>query len=97
MENQLFKDSHFKLDFLTSKFQGKFQNSCKIYCSIRDGAELSNFIRLCLDKPHTVTVIKSKDNGHLIGGYASKAFNQEHITDTDAFIFSVSRQEVYPI
>ena len=69
-----------------------------LYDSSRDGFD--SFHQNCDNKTNVIVLVLT-DKGVRFGGYTSKAFKSpaiaESITDEKAYIFSVSKREVYPI
>ena len=64
-----------------------------IFRASRDGYKVSDFHRLCDDKPRTLVIIQS-NFGNIFGGYSThpwKSYLQgQYVEDPDAFLFSLT-------
>jgi hypothetical protein len=63
-----------------------------LYRASENGFEATDFHANCDNKPKTLTIIKST-NGNIFGGYTDSSWdptkNNEHISDRNAFLFSL--------
>ncbi|KAG9298446.1 hypothetical protein G9A89_008710 [Geosiphon pyriformis] len=78
-------------------FKGQLRNNFKLLLrGSRDGFTPADFHRLCDDKGATVSVIKVKGTGQLIGGYIPESWHSrnERLNGKDSFIFSLEDGKV---
>ena len=69
-----------------------------VYRASRDGFSAEMFHLKCDQIAPTITILKSKQNGYIFGGF-TEAFwsgNEVQKRDSNAFIFSLTNKENYP-
>ena len=100
---KLFDDSSMKMDFSQKVFLNEtfkeWKSTKKLFDSEIDKNTYEDFLKYCDGIPNTVTLVHCQDNGHIIGGFASVAWNApeiyERVKDASAFLFSTNRKEIY--
>ena len=89
---------YFQIEFLVTTFK-EWSSSKKLYDSSIDKNTARYFHKNCDGIRNTVTLIHSKENGHIIGGFAAVAWTAPDgytcVKDVSAFLFSTNRKEVY--
>ncbi len=83
-----------------NEFYGKEnQKWVLIYKATRDGFGSSDFHRCCDNLGATMTIIQSKDGGHLFGGYTSVSWKSagDYVTDNNGpFLFTLTNPHRIP-
>ncbi|CAF3328937.1 unnamed protein product [Rotaria socialis] len=89
-------EHHLKLNEFYEK---KGQKWSLIYKASRDGFSASDFHHYCDDQGPTLTVIQSRDGGHLFGGYTSASWSPtgKYIHDSNnPFLFTLTNPHGIP-
>lgn len=86
-------------DFIRSIIPDQYKVSTLLYRSTRDGFDATAFHSKCDNKGPTITIVKSKSNDTVFGGFSSVSWNSLglYIADPNAFLYSVTRATKQPI
>jgi len=96
--------NHFKklLEWIPKPPQLNHLNTCKLellYKGSVDGFKSENFHEKCDNKSPTISFMKSSEYGRIFGGYTEQNWqiNEKLRNDPNAFLFSLTFNEKYPI
>ena len=91
-------DKLYIFNIIFSFFINKNLNFCLIYKATKDGDKAENFHNKVDGKGPLIILVKTSEN-IIIGGYTSYPWSSSNqlIFDSDAFLFSINKKEIYNI